>query len=163
MHYSTENTFPEAVAKEAQFTMFFRNVKALTRNSTIKDTNQAWNEKDFELSETLQKKKEAVREALCDSFDTPRAVNELSNLVVATNSYLAQQPEHIKLPLVKTVSKYVFFVLKAFGVYEEDDTPMLADGEGVDTETAITPLMNVLAKFRDEVKKQANDGTKARY
>ena len=61
------------------------------------------------------------------------------------------------------MSKYVFFVLKSFGVYEEDDTPMLADGEGVDIETAITPLMNALAKFRDEVKKQANDGPKALF
>lgn len=151
MNYTTEKTFPEALGKERQFTEFFRSVKALTRNIEIGKTSQRWEQADFELSETLQKHKMAVHEALCDSFDTPKAVEELAKLVVATNSYLQQPEAKIRIPLVRQVSQYVFRTLKAFGVYEEDDMPNVAatDASGVNVEEAITPLMNVLATYRD--------------
>lgn len=64
-----------------------------------------------------------MRLALCDSFDTPTAVNELSELVVKTNTYVQQSQNLIKLPLVRQVSRFVFQILKSFGVYEEDDMP----------------------------------------
>lgn len=89
----------------------------------------------------------AVHEALCDSFDTSTAVNELSNLVVITNAYL-QQPG-IKVPLVRQVSGYIFKTLKAFGVYEEDDVPTSSEGQSTNVEEAITPLMNALSAYRD--------------
>jgi len=88
MNYTTEKSLPEAVSKERKFTEFFRNVKAATRNQSIKDNNQKWNENDEKLSLSLQKCQVQVREALSDSFDTPRAVNDLSNLVTAANIYL---------------------------------------------------------------------------
>jgi len=58
---------------------------------------------------------------LCDSFDTTTAINELSQLVNATNKYLNQDEKQIRLPLIRAVTKYVFFVLKSFGIYEEDE------------------------------------------
>jgi cysteinyl-tRNA synthetase len=130
MNYTTEKTFPEALAKESQFTEFFRNVKALTRNIEIGKTVQKWEDKDFALSAKLLHHKKAVHAALCDSFDTPTAVNELSNLVVETNSYLQQAEAKIKIPLVRQVSQYLFKTLKAFGVYEEDDVPNLSIQDG---------------------------------
>ncbi len=81
---------PEAVQKERKFTEFFRTVKALTRNVKIAETEQRWNAQDELLSSALQKAQKAVRLALCDSFDTPTAVNELSELVVKTNTYVQQ-------------------------------------------------------------------------
>jgi len=63
-----------------------------------------------------------------------------------TNSYIAQPPAQIKMPLVRAVSKFVFHILKCFGIYEEGDFPATA------MEETITPLMNVLLKFRDDVK-----------
>ena len=125
MNYSTDKTFPEAIGKERQFTEFFRSVKALTRNIEIKNTSQRWEKQDFELSEALLLHKNAVHEALCDSFDTPRAVNELSTLVILTNSYLQQPESKIKIPIVRQISQFVFRTLKAFGVYEEEDVPNL--------------------------------------
>ena len=94
---------------------------------------------------------------MCDSFDTPRAINELSTLVIATNAYLMQGDDMIKVPLLRTVSRYVFKILKAFGIYEEDDMPA---EKGQDT---ITPLMNALAKYRDQVKENAKEGPKALF
>jgi len=88
MNYTTEKSLPEAVSKERKFTEFFRNVKATTRNIQIKNTVQKWNATDEKLSGDLAICQALVREALSDSFDTPRAVNELSNLVSLTNVYL---------------------------------------------------------------------------
>ena len=71
-----------------------------------------------------------MNEALCDSFDTPRAVNDLGKLISDANAYLQLPAGDIKLPLVRTVSRYVFTMLKTFGVYGEDDLPsVLGDGE----------------------------------
>lgn len=101
MNYTTEKTFPEAVGKDRQFTEFFRSVKALTRNIEIGKTSQKWEKADFDLSEVLLKQKKAVHEALCDSFDTATAVDELAKLVGVTNTYLQQPEAKIKIPLVR--------------------------------------------------------------
>ena len=88
MNYSTENSFKEATAKEDQFKQFFRLVGSKIRDIELKNTDQKWTDKDHALSDCLLKGKSAVRTALCDSFDTPNAVNALSDLVIATNTYL---------------------------------------------------------------------------
>ena len=106
-----------------------------------------------------------MREALCDSFDTPRAINELSELITATNKYLQQPTDQIKIPLVRQISKFVFHVMKCFGVYDDGDFPAVGAGEegAANYEQTITPLMNVLVKFRDQVKLSAAEGPKALF
>lgn len=150
MNYSEENTWGESVAKEKQFTEFFRTVKAYTRDISFKETSQKWEPKDFALQAELLRSKKAVRAALCDSFDTPTAVKELGTLISATNSYLLQ--DGVKVPLVLTVSRYVFDILKAFGVYEAGDMPSVLGGTGnsneeasESVEDAIRPVMNALS------------------
>lgn len=164
MNYSPENSLPEAVSKEEQFNSFFKNIKAILRQCNIKDTVQKWNEKDEQLQETLLKKQAAVREALADNFNTPKAIQELFELMTMTNSYLSQPPAQIKVPLVRQVSKFVFHILKCFGIFEEGDFPSVVGAEGGDGaasyEDTITPLMNVLRQFRDSVKNKAGDGPK---
>ena len=103
-----------------------------------------------------------MRVALCDSFDTSTAVNELATLVSATNSYL--QKDGVKLPLILQVSRYVFDILKVFGVYDAGDLPTVLgnteSGEAASesVEDAITPVMNALSNFRDQIKRRANEG-----
>jgi len=165
MNYTTEKSFPEAVNKERKFTEFFRTVKSTIRSIEIKNTSQKWNETDEKLSEALLNAKNQVHEALCDSFDTPRAVNELGKLCSDASVYLQLPVDQIKVPLVKQVSGFVFKTLKAFGVYGEEDMPVVL-GEGgeessaVDVEAAITPLMNILTEFRDKMKANASEGPK---
>ena len=98
MNYSEENTWAEAIGKEKQFNEFFRSVKAHTRNIEIRDSSQKWTERDFALQTEFLRSQKAVRAALCDSFDTPTAVNELATLVSAANTYL--QTDGVKLPLL---------------------------------------------------------------
>ena len=165
MNYNKATSFNEATAKDTQFTQFFRNVKAKLRCVEVKSSVQKWADADYQLSETLLKSKTAVHEALSDSFDTPTAINELNKLVIATNTYLAQPDSQIKIPLVKQVSKFIHHILRCFGLYSDTEEP--ADGGAdessagsVSREAAIEPLMNVLAKFRDDVKANAGNGPK---
>ena len=55
---------------------------------------------------------------------------------------------------------YVFKILKVFGIYDEDEFPsQLTAGEESKEgsyEDVIAPLMNVLSKFRDTIKAQAD-------
>lgn len=64
----------------------------------------------------------------------------------------------IKIPLLTKINKYIFGMMKTFGVYEESDFPQLGDESGQSYEQAITPIMNVLSRFRDQVKEKAPDG-----
>ena len=123
MNYTTEKSMPEAVEKERQFSEFFKTVKATLRQCNIKDTQQKSLQRDFDLNDVFTRVQTAVHERLADNFDTPEAVKALSDLVAATNSYLQQDRALIKVPLVRQISKYVFKILKVFGVYDEDVVP----------------------------------------
>ena len=60
--------------------------------------------------------------ALADSFNTPKAVQELSTLIVATNTYMTQNSESLKEPILKQVTGYIEFVLKSFGMAESEES-----------------------------------------
>jgi len=154
MNYSPEESFPEAIAVENRFDKFFKNVKAVLRQCNIKDSDQMWKAKDYELDALLNTKQASVHEALCDSFNTPKAIAELGELMTATNSYISQDPKDIKAPLVRQVSRFVFHIMKCFGIYEDGDYPAAEGAEG-SYEDIITPLMNALTKYRDDIKKNA--------
>lgn len=77
MTFETEKSFPEAVAKNKQFTEFFRKIKTVKRNYAIKNTVQKWSETDVALEKELTATKKAVYAALADSFDTPTAIVHL--------------------------------------------------------------------------------------
>lgn len=70
--------------------------------------------------------------------------------------------------MVRTVTKYVFYVLKCFGIYEEDELNEATVAKGIsqeggsalNKEEIIAPYIDVLAKYRDQVKETANDGPK---
>lgn len=71
---------------------------------------------------------------------------------------MADNEKTIKVPLLRSVSKYILFVLKTFGLYEEDDTPKEDDGaSGANKEEIITPYMNAMSEFRDKIKNHATE------
>lgn len=63
--------------------------------------SQKWGAKDEALSAALRKTQQEVHDALCDSFDTPKAVQVLSDLVSLTNTYMQQPVADVKEPLLK--------------------------------------------------------------
>ena len=55
------------------------------------------------------------------------------------------------------MSRYVFDILKCFGIYESGDFPQVAGDDsqslgGKSYEEVIAPIVQVLIKFRDDVK-----------
>jgi cysteinyl-tRNA synthetase len=77
---------------------------------------------------------------------------------------MADNEKTIKLPLIRSVSKYILYVLKSFGLYEEDDTPKEDDGaSGANKEEIITPYMNAMSEFRDKIKARASEGDKVMF
>ncbi|CDW84464.1 cysteinyl-trna synthetase [Stylonychia lemnae] len=160
MNYSTLKSMPEAIEKERKFSEFFKNLKAIMRQCDIQTTEQKWNAKDYELDTLLTQKQVLVHERLADSFDTPAAVNHLSDIISATNTYLQQDKKLIKLPLLRKVSKYVLRILKVFGVYDDDVFPAQVEGQTQNKEKMIAPYVNALSKFRDLIKENADKGPK---
>lgn len=166
MNYKTEKSMPEAVEKERQFSEFFKNVKAVLRGCDIKTTAQKFTDRDNALQASLSLCQRLVHERLADNFDTPAAVQALSDLVTQTNAYLQIESSLIKLTLVRSVSKYVHKILKCFGVYDEEIVPASGaqdEASGVSQEELITPFMNALSKFRDQVKERGGEGAGALF
>jgi len=56
----------------------------------------------------------------------------LFELVGATNKYMSQPPSKIKIPIIQEVSRYIFDMLKCFGIYESGDYPTVTgdDSQG---------------------------------
>ena len=74
----------------------------------------------------------------------------------------------VKIPLVRQISRYIFDVLKCFGIYESGDFPSVTgdDGQGVggqSYEEVIAPIVEALIKFRDDVKDPKNQDPKALF
>lgn len=64
---------------------------------------------------------------------------------------------------MRQISKYVFKMMKVFGVYDDGDMPTVTEGQAVNQEDIITPFMNVLQAFRDQIKEKAGEGPKALF
>lgn len=47
-----------------------------------------------------------------------------------------------------------------FGIYDEDVVPNVNEEESINREELITPFMNLISKFRDQIKEMAGEGPK---
>ncbi len=155
----TEKAMPEAVEKDRQINEFFLNVKVALRNNTY-NKPQGWTKGDFQLYDMLSDYQDKIHKALCDNFDTPVVVTYLGELITATNAYMKNEAD-LKLTLLLKVANYVQFILQSFGVMGDAPLGFSAQKDAaVDEEQVITPLMNTLSKFRDDVKATAAAGPK---
>ena len=159
MQFDPEASFQEVIKKEDQFDQFFHNVKALVRQVNVKDIDQKWNDKDRKIAELLEEKQATVHDALCDDFNTPKAITEMFVLLRETNKYMALPLKEIKIPLVRSVSKFIYKILSAFGIYEDNDYPKVAS-EG---EELLTKVLNAFTEYRDAVKANAKGEAKTLF
>ncbi|KYK62773.1 cysteine-tRNA synthetase (CysRS) [Toxoplasma gondii TgCatPRC2] len=163
MNYSPDGeTMQQAVDVDRAFDNFFALVKAKLRDATpVSDYAQKWTSDDFALNETLRATKEQVHKAILDNFSTPEALVALQHLMSAANSYLNQKTgEDVKAPLVKEVAKYIFHMLKIFGVVEDDEDNMAyvkSKGSSAAAEE-VDGLVQCLGAFREIVRTSASHG-----
>jgi len=152
----SDRAIPEAVELERQLYEFFLNVQARIRHTKL-DSTQKWNIEDQSLYNKLNTAKESIHNALCDSFDTPSAMRSLLELTSNTNTYLTKT-QAIKSPLIEKVADYTIFILNSFGVITDTNSFFSKATEQKDIEKIITPYVDALCKFRDDVKANAKEG-----
>jgi cysteinyl-tRNA synthetase len=112
----------------------------------------------------LEVAKENVRIALMDDYDTPRVMAYLLELIRDCNRYIEDGNVVVSLALT-SVARFITFILKTFGLIIEDSIGFSmsglnsSDGEGgVSKEQVLTPVLDVLTKFREAVRIAAMNG-----
>lgn len=169
MNYSPDGDSMQAAAEvDKSFVNFFGAVAAALREGDLaKNTDllldakklgdvflqgilkeQRWDKDDEEFHQNIIATQEEVHAALCDNFDTPRSLTALRTLVGTTNVYL--RSNRYKGPLLLKAAKFVFRMLKVFGVTSGSEATLdYVDGN---TKSIDDGLIDCLAKFRQNVR-----------
>lgn len=66
----------------------------------------------------LYRQQYAFRVALCDSFNTPQAVQTLSDLVSSTNIYLKRGRSTTNIGVIRQIAAWITKMLRMFGLGE---------------------------------------------
>ena len=163
-----DNTMNHAVSIDKIFSEFFHNVKAVLRRLGS-DGPQHIGEPEKLLLQALEDAKEGVRSSLMDDFDTPRAVTFLLDLIRESNRSI-EKDEAISSAVLTDVARYITSVLRTFGLVADGievgfplggDAASGAEGSGqasASREQVLTPLLDVLTKFRETVRIAAISG-----
>ena len=139
--------------KKRDLLNFFQQAKGIIRNFDIKENQQKWTIEDYKLNHKLRETKEKVHHHICNNIDTPSIISELSSLLSDTNRYMKSTSTQIKSPLIVSVSKYLFKILKLLGVVTEEEFKYTSASE--DSEILVAPYVQVVVDFRDQVKQLA--------
>lgn len=181
MDYSA-HTMTEAIHTEKVFTEFFHNIKALLRKfQPVSKQPQHVSQVEKDLLGALHQAEENVYVALTDDFDTPRVLSILQELIRTTNKQLeiVQQQSGVTISTVvlSNVARYITRMLKIFGLVPQgveigfplEDSSSVAGAEeaggsggGQGREEVLAPLLDMLSKFRMDIRAAAIAGdTKA--
>lgn len=162
----SDNTMTQAASVDRIFSEFFHNVKAALRKLAAVPGGSAQfvGPQEEALLERSEAARAAVRAHLLDDFDTPKAVNALTELVRDTNKYLESRGASGSSVVLTGVARYVTSMLRTFGLVQDGvdiGFPMGgggtagADGaaaSGVSKEDILAPFLNVLTDFRKNVR-----------
>jgi len=153
--------------KNIEMTMnnFFTVAKALISQAhserAVPDDNHRHHGPERVLTDELYQAQDRFREALCDSFDTPRAVNVLRDLVSRTNVYINSRANELDVSVVERVARWVGSMLRMFGLGEGDPSdlgwgqPSQDGSTSLNREEVVMPYLRILSSFRDGVRQLA--------
>ncbi|KIK60442.1 hypothetical protein GYMLUDRAFT_43756 [Collybiopsis luxurians FD-317 M1] len=152
---------------ETTLNNFFTNVRALinqARDSGVSsDGYHHYEGPERELVARFQQSQHAFRVALCDSFNTPDALDTLRDLVSRTNTYINSRGKAVNISVVENVARWVGKMLRMFGLGEGENDEIgwgQEVGEGgaiVNREEILMPYLRTLSAFRDGVRRLAID------
>lgn len=162
----SDSAMEEAAHYEKMLREFFLNVKDLLRTGPASagvstDYFQKWGPAEMELNAKFVDAKGRVRAALCDNIDTKTSLEAIRSILSASNKYLAQMKQSANRVLMKSVAEYVTRLFRIFGVIEGKQelgfpsSDASGQGSAVDTEEALMPVLQALAEFREDVRKEA--------
>lgn len=141
MNFDYQN-LTEAAARERAFKEFLLNGQVELRTSTI-ELPQKWNPREKLIHQQFEATQQAVHEALCDNFDTPRVLDTLTNFMKFVNTQRSEAP--LLRPLLANILRYY---TKIFGCMGLD----YSDSQG---SNIVEPLLNCFSEFRDEIRDAA--------
>lgn len=146
---------------ETTMNNFFTNVKALVSQyraeGMASDGLHHYESHERELISSLHRSQSAFRAALCDSFNTPVALDTLRDIVSRTNVYINSRGKALNVPVVENVARWVGEMLRMFGLGEGEKSQIgWGQVEEADTnvnrEEILTPYIRTLSSFRDGVR-----------
>ncbi|KAJ3509023.1 hypothetical protein NLJ89_g5438 [Agrocybe chaxingu] len=149
---------------ETTINNFFTTVKALINQASasamVSDGYHHFEQPERELLTGLYRSQSAFREALCDSFNTPAALDVLRDLVSRTNIYINSRGKAINVKAVENIARWVGSQLRMFGLGEGEKSElgwgqMDEDGGSVNREEVLMPYLRTLSSFRDNVRQLA--------
>ncbi|CAF1167383.1 unnamed protein product [Adineta ricciae] len=156
----------KALTYEKMLSEFFLNIKTHLRS--IKQMNHSnaytkFEKHDAELNERFSTFKKQIHLALCDSIDTPTAMENVRLLVSATNIYMNSTTTTPNRLLLRNIAMYITRLINIFGLNgsgsgaEEIGFARSGDQQAsaVNVEDIAMPYVEQFALFRDAVRTQA--------
>lgn len=173
-----ESAMAEVRSAETSFNNYFAAVAAISREhrargAAFSDGQHHYGPAEKALAAQLADAQCAFREAMCDSFDTPRGIDVLLQLVSRANVYERGTPrDALNVTVLVNVAQFVARMLRMFGLGEgparDGDmswgTAAAAADDGdvaVDRDEVVAPFVRVLSSFRDRVRQLARSGAGA--
>ncbi|KAJ3996051.1 tRNA synthetases class I (C) catalytic domain-containing protein [Lentinula boryana] len=152
---------------ETTLNNFFTNVKALVsqaqNNGVTSDGYHHYEDLEKELVVKFHQSQYTFRAALCDSFNTPEALDVLRDLVSRTNTYINSRGKAVNLGVVQNIARWVGKMLRMFGLGEGESSEIgwgqegNVEGGAVNREEILMPYLRTLSTFRDGVRRLAID------
>src|SRR3990167_37503 len=149
----------EAIQIEKLFNDFFANVRTIIRLQSG-GCSLKWGAEERKLSDLYQKVKEDIHQSLTDSFNTPKSIELLQQLVRSTNTYIKEQSFSIKKHLLNSIAEYVTSILQVFGFSSLHDATQTTGFQWDGSHPAVTEkilgeLLNEFCKSRDTIRAAA--------
>ncbi|CAH0477151.1 unnamed protein product [Peronospora belbahrii] len=153
-----DNSMDEAVGVDRFFTEFFANVKARLRELGV-EKKQKWTPVEKALHIALLDCKDKVFRALSDDINTPLALLHLQLLAKEVNRYMVGDIEQQVSMVIRASAEYITRILSVFGLVTSATDigfPISSSGTGgADQESILTPVLDIFAQFRDEIREAA--------
>ena len=159
-----------AVIAEKTFVEFFHSVKGALRGLGCAagysvHQEHTWNDEERVLSASIDSARAGVHAAMLDNINTPGVIKSLKELIGAVNKYLgAVDAATIRPLLLESAGRFVTMILACLGVAETTGGIGLGDIGGGDgtgdasKEEAMAPALDLIVKFRDEIRALARAG-----
>lgn len=164
--FDFKSSLSEVKAFESLVSNFFSVVRALLREERLKlDSGENISKKvsadELDLYNVLANTQETVHEQLCDNLSVPQTLNTVSELVQKANAYIVAKKTDVKVEVVAEVSRWItkYFGILGFRI-NSDGIGWQAENDSAagSTEEVAMPYLNVLSRFRDEVRNKAING-----
>ncbi|XP_035209990.1 cysteine--tRNA ligase, cytoplasmic-like [Stegodyphus dumicola] len=135
-------------------------IRDIPRNG--REAFQKWNVEEQNLYRIFQEKQAGLHEALCDNIDTRSAMENIHDLITASNTYIHAKKSSQSIcnrKVLTNISSYISRILKIFGANFQDSVNEFVSGDSgqMVNEDAVMPYLKALADFRENTRQKAKE------